>query len=479
VIDLTEDTVAAAVDAVRDDLGAARAELEDLVRIPSISADPRHTPDVDACANAVADLMTAAGLEAVRELRVDDGHPYVVGEWTHRPDAPTVLLYAHHDVQPPGFTDRWSHDPFEPHAEAGRLFGRGTADDKAGVVAHLAAVRAWLTTAGTLPCNVKVLVEGEEEIGSPGLAAFLAEHAAALRADVLVLADAGNWSVGVPGLTYSLRGLSSVDVSVRALDGPVHSGMAGGAVPDPVLALSRLLASLVDEHGDAAFDDCWLDYQPPDAAERARLAALPDDTDGLRRAWGVRDGVELAGDPTVSIYERLWLRPSVTVIGIDGHPIEGSSNQIVAEAAARVSMRVGRGQDPHRLADALRAHLVRRVPFGLELTVTPLDAVPAWHCDPTGWAFDAADRALRAGFGAEPVRMGVGGSIPFVGPFADAFGGIPALLLGPADPGSRIHGEDESLHLDDWANLIVSEVHLLTELGNQRGTLGAGTGGRA
>ncbi len=256
------------------------------------------------------------------------------------------------------------------------------------------------------------------------------------------------------------RGLAGVDLTVRALDGPVHSGMAGGAVPDPVLGLAGMLASLVDEHGDAAFDDCWADYTPPDATERARLDALPEHLPGLRRAWGLRDGVDLAGDPSVSVFERLWLRPAVTVIGIDGHPIEGSSNQIVAKASARVSVRVGRGQDPARLNDALRHHLERRVPLGLEVHVTTLDAVPAWHCDPSGWAFDATTRALRAGFGVEPVFMGVGGTIPFVGPFADAFGGIPALLLGPADPGSRIHGEDESLHLGDWRKLIESEVML-------------------
>jgi acetylornithine deacetylase/succinyl-diaminopimelate desuccinylase-like protein len=453
-----------AVAAARADARAAQDDLEALVRIPSVSGDAAHVADVDTCAEAVADLMADAGLHDVRELRVDEGHPYVVGEWTQRPGAPTVLLYAHHDVQPPGYVDRWSSDPFEPRERDGRLFGRGTADDKAGAVAHVAAVRAWLRTAGELPCNVKVLVEGEEEIGSPGLGPFLAAHVDALHADVLLLADAGNWSVGTPGLTYSLRGLAGVDVSVRALDGPLHSGMAGGAVPDPVLALAKLLASLVDEHNDPAFDGCWDDYVPPDAAERARLEALPPVGDDLRRAWGLRDGVHLAGDPSTTVYERLWLRPTVTVIGIDGHPIAGSSNQIVAHADARVSVRVGRGQDPARLNAALAAHLERRVPLGLELTVTPLDAVPAWHCDPTGWAFDATNRALRAGFGVDPVYMGVGGTIPFVGPFADAFGGIPALLLGPADPGSRIHGEDESLHLGDWHKLIESEVRLLAEL---------------
>ncbi|HXY92286.1 MAG TPA: M20/M25/M40 family metallo-hydrolase [Acidimicrobiia bacterium] len=454
------------------DFDRARRELEDLVRIRSISADPAHAGDVRASADAVAALMQESGLHDVRQIVVDGGHPYVVGEWTYRAGAPTVLLYAHHDVQPTGYVDRWSGDPFEPREVDGRLYGRGTADDKAGVVAHLAVVRAWLDATGGLPCNVKVLAEGEEEIGSPGLGPFLVDHAAGLRSDVLLLADAGNWKVGVPGLTYSLRGLAGVEVRVRALDGPVHSGMAGGLVPDPVLTLARLLASLVDEHGDPAFDGCWDDYEPPGAAERARLEALPHDVDRLRADWGVREGVALAGHPDAHVFERLWLRPAVTVIGIDGHPIAGSSNQIVAEAAARVSVRVGRGQDPDRLNAALREHLEKRAPHGVELTVRPFESTPAWHCEPTGWAFDAATRALREGFGTDPVLMGVGGTIPFVGPFAEAFGGVPALLLGPADPSSRIHGEDESLHLGDWHSLIRSEIALLPLLASENRQIG-------
>ncbi|MFI5047305.1 MAG: M20/M25/M40 family metallo-hydrolase [Acidimicrobiia bacterium] len=453
------------LDALDDDFDAARAELEALARIPSVSADAAHASDVQASADAVATSMRESGLQDVRQLAVTGGKPNVVGEWNGAgPDAPTVLLYAHHDVQPPGFVDRWTSDPFTPRESGGRLFGRGTADDKAGAVAHLAAVRAWLRTEGELPCNVKVLVEGEEEIGSPTLGPFLAAYRNELAVDVLVLADAGNWAVGTPGLTYSLRGMAGVDVHLRALDSPLHSGMAGGAVPDPVQALAKLLATLTDEHGDPAFDGVLDDYEPPGPSERARLAALPRDVDALRAAWGMHPGVELAGDPTIDLYERLWLRPVVTIIGIDGHPIEGSSNQIVSGADARISVRVGRGQDPVRLNAALHAHIERRVPWGLELEVVELHDVPEWHCEPTGWAFDAATRALRAGFGVDPVCMGVGGTIPFVGPFADAFGGIPALLLGPADPGSRIHGEDESLHLGDWHSLIRSEATLLALL---------------
>jgi acetylornithine deacetylase/succinyl-diaminopimelate desuccinylase-like protein len=457
--------LADAVAAVEAGQAAARSELEDLVRIPSISADPDRRADVQASAEATADLLRAHGLESVRLAAVDGSHPYVIGEWMHAgADAPTVLLYAHHDVQPPGIVDNWESDPFEPAERGGRLFGRGSADDKAGGVAHAHAVSAWLTTRGALPCNVRVLIEGEEEIGSPTLLAFLEAHRDELRSDVLVLADAGNWKVGVPGLTYSLRGLAAADIELRALDGPVHSGLAGGAVPDPVTGLARVLAALVDERGDVAIDGIWDAVRPPTEAERAPIAGLDDDPAGFARAMGMRPGVALAGAAGTTLHERLWFRPSLTVIGVDAHPIKGSSNQVIARASARVSLRLVPDQDPERVLAQLRAHVERHVPWGLELRFRALEGAPAWQTDPTGPAFDAARRALRAGFGADAVLMGVGGSIPFVGPFADAFGGIPALLLGPSDPHSRIHGENESLHLGDWHSLMASEVHLLAEL---------------
>jgi acetylornithine deacetylase/succinyl-diaminopimelate desuccinylase-like protein len=452
----------AAVDAAQDQ---ARAELEELVRIPSISADPDRRDDVHASAEATADLLRSHGLESVRLANVDGSHPYVIGEWMHAgKNVPTVLLYAHHDVQPPGIVENWESDPFEPDERGGRLYGRGSADDKAGGVAHAHAVSAWLTTNGSLPCNVRVLIEGEEEIGSPTLQAFLEAHVDELRSDVLVLADAGNWKVGVPGLTYSLRGLAAADIELRALDGPIHSGMAGGAIPDPVMGLAHVLASLVDDHGDIAIDGLWGDVRPTTADERVAIDGLDDDPGAFGHAMGVRPDVQLVGDPGTTLHERLWFRPSLTVIGIDAHPIKGSSNQIIARASARLSLRLAPGQEPDRVVEQLRAHVERHVPWGLELHFRALEGAPAWQTDPTGPAFDAARRALRAGFGTEPVLMGVGGSIPFVGPFADAFGGIPALLLGPSDPHSRIHGENESLHLGDWHKLIASEVHLLSEL---------------
>jgi acetylornithine deacetylase/succinyl-diaminopimelate desuccinylase-like protein len=457
-------TVQRAVEATRAGLAGAREELEELVRIPSISASREHAADVVRSAEATADMLRRHGLQSVHLAEVDGSHPYVIGELVSDPALPTVLLYAHHDVQPPGFVDRWRSDPFEPVERDGRLYGRGSADDKAGAVAHALAVSSWLAVADAPPCNVRVLIEGEEEIGSPNLERFLTERLSELDADVLVLADAGNWSVGVPGITTSLRGLAAADVTLRALDGPVHSGMAGGLVPDPVLAMARLLASTVDEHGAVAIDGFAEDVLVPAPADRARLDALPGDPTALLRAYGVREGVEAVGDPDASPYERLWMRPALTVIGFDSHPMAGSSNQIVASASARLSVRLAAGQEAERALEQLHRHLVRRIPWGLELEFVPHGGSPAWHTEPDGPVFVAARAALRDGFGTEPVLMGVGGSIPFVGPFVAAFGGIPALLLGPADPSSRIHGEDESLHLDDWRKLIESEVRLLSEL---------------
>jgi cysteinylglycine-S-conjugate dipeptidase len=453
-----------AVGATRAGLAAARAQLEDLVRIPSISASDAHVNEVVRSAEATAEMLRRHGLQSVHLAQTDGSHPYVIGEVVSDPALPTVLLYAHHDVQPPGFVERWRSDPFEPVERDGRLFGRGSADDKAGAVAHALAVSSWLAVTDEPPCNVRVLIEGEEEIGSPHLERFLTEHLAELDADVLVLADAGNWSVGVPGLTTSLRGLAEADVTVRALDGPAHSGMAGGLVPDPVLALARLLASTVDDHGAVVIDGFDADVAVPSAADRARFDELPRDPAALMRALGVLPGVQAVGDPSASPYERLWMRPALTVIGFDSHPIAGSSNQIVASASARLSVRLAAGQEPQRVLAQIHEHLERRLPWGLELEFVPYGGAPAWHTEPDGPAFVAARAALRDGFGTDAVLMGVGGSIPFVGPFVAAFGGIPALLLGPADPSSRIHGEDESLHLDDWRKLIESEVRLLSEL---------------
>ncbi|HTO57320.1 MAG TPA: M20/M25/M40 family metallo-hydrolase [Pseudomonadales bacterium] len=458
-------SVLARVDASR---ARHRATLESLIRIPSVSAPGFPKTEVRRSAEATAAMLESVGLHNVRLLSLNDAHPYVAAEWLDAGDAPTVLFYAHHDVQPPGHRDRWHTDPFEPIERDGRLYGRGSADDKAGAVMHAAAIDGWLSGAGTLPCNVKVLIEGEEEIGSGHLGEFLHRYGEQLRADIIVLADAGNWSVGQPALTYMLRGLTDLIVRIRALAAPQHSGVFGGVLPDPVLALSKMLATLVDEDGSIAVPGLWDDVREPTAAERRRLSALAFDDNAYRHIAGIVGPARLIGKSTVGVLERLWMQPAITVVGIDAHPIAGSSNQVLAQAAARVSLRLAPGQDPERCQRLLANHLRSVAPWNLTVDIElGREAAPAWVCEPTGPAFDAAEAALSAAFGVPPVYMGVGGSIPFVGPFAAAFGGAPALLTGPSDPTSRIHSEDESVHLDDFHRHCRAEALLLDEVTNR------------
>ncbi len=466
-MDLDVDAVIAAA---RVALPDTQRSLEQLARIPSIGADPAHATDVAHSANLTVNILQDHGLENVRILNLVGAHPSVLGEWLHAPEvapgqpAPTVLLYAHHDVQPPGVVANWTSDPFEPVERNGRLYARGVCDDKAGVLAHAAAVKAWLDTHNTIPCNVKVFIEGEEESGSPNLERFLTTYAEDLRADVFVLADAGQWKVGEPAITYMLRGLATIDVTLRALKGPVHSGIFGGAVPDPTLCLAKLIATMVDDHNDIAIAGFTDDVRPLIATERQRIVDLGSTPEAYLRAAGAVEGVQSSGDPNINVFERLWAHPNLTVIGFDSHPLAGSSNQIVAAATARLSFRLAPGQDPQRVCTTVIDHIAANTQFGLETTTHIHEAVPAWTTDPVGPAFEACERALEKGFGKAPVAAGMGGSVPFVGPFVNAFGGIPALLIGPEDPHSHAHGEDESLHLEDWRKLIESEIHLLSEL---------------
>jgi acetylornithine deacetylase/succinyl-diaminopimelate desuccinylase-like protein len=441
------------------------AGLCDLARIPGVSAAGFDPAEMERSARRVAELCTDAGLEGVEILRVPGAHPAVVAEWTHAsPDAPSVLFYAHHDVQPPGRLERWRTPPFEPTRGAdGRLYGRGIVDDKAGVVLQLAALRAWLEPRGALPLNVKLLVEGEEEIGSAHLAGFLRAHRERLCADVLVLSDTANLATGVPSLTTSLRGLVSVDLTVRALDHPLHSGMWGGPIPDAATALARLLARLVDERGAVAIPGLRDDVPELDAAERARLAALPFDERSFRAEAGFA-GETLAGEPDRSVYERLWTRPALSVVALEGTPLASAPNQLMAEASARVSVRLAPGQDAERARRRVVEFLHRDPPFGVEISTRPDVAVPGWRTEARGPAFEAARRALAAGYGRPCELIGCGGTIPFVGPFLDVLGGAPALLFGLEDPPCNAHGENESLDLADFRKATLSVAHLVAEL---------------
>jgi acetylornithine deacetylase/succinyl-diaminopimelate desuccinylase-like protein len=441
------------------------ADLCALARIPGVSAPGFPPAEVERSARAVAALLEEAGLERVEVLRLPGAHPYVVAEWLRAgPSAPTVLVYAHHDVQPPGRLERWRTPPFEPTRRAdGRLYGRGVVDDKAGLVLHVAALRAWLEAEGSPPLNVKLVVEGEEEIGSAHLGEFLRAQRERLCADVLVLSDTANLETGLPSLTASLRGLVGADVTVRALERPLHSGMWGGPVPDAATALARLLARLVDPRGVVAVPGLAADAPELSPAERARLAALPFDERRFREQAGFA-GAALTGEAERPVYERLWARPAASVIGLEAMPLREASNQLLAEARARVSLRLAPGQDAARASRCLAEFLRADPPFGVEVEVELHTATAGWRTEPEGPAFDAARRALRLGYGREPVVIGCGGTIPFVGPFLEVLGGAPALLLGLEDPPCCAHGENESLDLEDFRKAALSAAHLLAEL---------------
>lgn len=445
-------------------------ELVGLARIPSVSAPGFPEEPLRRSADAVAGLMRDSGFERVEVLSLPGAHPYVLGEWLGAGSAaPTLLLYAHHDVQPPGRESHWRTPAFEPtrvaaEGEAGRLYGRGVVDDKAGIVVFAGALRAWLESGARPPVNLKLIVEGEEECGSGHLGEFLRTHRKRLAADVIVLSDTANLATGLPSITTSLRGILNVDVRVRALDHPVHSGMWGGPVPDAASALARLLGRLFDARGEVAIPNFEAGCRPLGPSERARLEALPIDDTDFRADVGLVASASLIGGGGHAIYERLWHRPALALIGLEGTPVAVAANQLNAEAAARVSVRIAPGQDPEAMRERVEKFLVADPPWGVEVRVEAREAVGGWRIEPTGPAFAAAERALRAGYGREPVYVGCGGSIPFVAPFAEVLGGVPALLLGLEDPICNAHGENESLDLADFRRALRAAVLLFAEL---------------
>lgn len=446
------------------DWDAHMNDLCDLVRIPGISAEPPPSPALHKSAEAIRALMQKAGLEHCEVIDFPGGHPYAYGEWLHAKDAPTVLLYGHHDVQPPGRPEKWETPAFEPTIRKdGRLYGRGAVDDKAGVMVHIAAIASFLKTGGTLPVNVKFIVEGEEEAGSQSLSAFLEKYKAKLAADVIVLTDTANHEAGLPSLTVSLRGLVAVMVEVRSLDHPVHSGMWGGPVPDPVMALCKAIAELTDKDGKVALD-VWKDVRKPTDAETKELASLPYSEKTFRHEVGLVEGAHLTGDPAMPVWGRVWRQPSVTVIALEARPLVGSSNQIIESARARISCRVVADMDPMKVQDILVKHFETKVPWGLQVHIERDPVAGWWMTTPDHPAFAAAGRALKAGYGRNAVHIGCGGSIPFVEPFSRVLGGVPALLMGVEDPICNAHGENESLNLDDFRKGTRAAIHLYEEL---------------
>ncbi|KAA0107556.1 dipeptidase [Mycolicibacterium sp. P1-5] len=438
------------VERVQAVLPSVRADLEDLVRIQSVWADPARRDEVHRSARAVADLLSTAGFKQV-EIVAEGGAPAVIAHHPAPPGAPTVLLYAHHDVQPEGEPSQWNSPPFEPTERNGRLYGRGTADDKAGIATHLAAFRAH---GGKPPVGVTVFVEGEEESGSPSLGRLLAAHKDKLAADVIVIADSDNWTSEIPALTVSLRGLADCVVEVATLDHGLHSGLWGGVVPDALSVLVRLLASLHDDDGNVAVQGLY----------ESSAADIDRGPRWVRTESGLLDGVQEIGSGSVA--QRMWAKPAITVVGIDTTPIAKASNTLTPRARAKVSMRVAPGGDAVVHLHALRRHLEQHAPWGAHVSIIPGDVGQPYAIDASGPVYEAARAAFREAWGTDVVDMGMGGSIPFIAEFATAFPDATILVTGVEDPGTQAHSVNESLHLGVLERAATTEALLLGKLGD-------------
>jgi acetylornithine deacetylase/succinyl-diaminopimelate desuccinylase-like protein len=439
---------------------AALADLGALVRIPSVAFPGFDRAEVERSATAVAALLDDLAIFETVDVKTavisetgQPGMPAVIATRRARNGRPTILLYAHHDVQPAGDDALWDTPPFEPTVIGGRLYGRGAADDKAGVMAHVGALRALVDTVGTdIDLGISLFIEGEEEAGSASFAQFLSDNADALRADVIVVADSGNWDAVTPALTVSLRGNARFTMGVKTLEHASHSGMFGGAVPDAMMATTKLLSTLWDDDGAVAV---------PGLLERD--APTPDYTEQtLRDEAGLPEGVSPVGRGT--ILSRIWNKPSITVTGIDYPSVKNASNTLTPELSVVISARVAPGQPAAEAFAAIEAHLREHAPFGAQLSFRDVDLGDPFLVDTSGWAVAQARAALEAGYGAAPVDIGVGGSIPFIADLVREFPGAQILVTGVEDPHARAHSPNESLHLDTFRNALRSEALLLAEL---------------
>lgn len=443
-----------------ENLPRFRSELDDFLRIPSVSAKAEHDPDTRRAADWFADRLRDAGLDA--EVMETAGHPVVLGEWREAgPDSPTVLVYGHYDVQPPEPLDEWTSPPFEPTERDGRIYARGAADDKGQLYMHVKALETLRESTGTLPVNVIVLAEGEEEIGSPNLVPFVEKHRERLDCDLVVISDTGMFAEGLPSLLFSLRGLAYFEIHVKGARSDLHSGEYGGAVENPGNALAKIVASLHDNDGRIDIDGFYDDVLDWDEETRRGIAALPFDDEAYRRELGVD---ELAGERGYGTLERLWIRPTCDVNGLlCGYTGEGAKTVLPNRAMAKVSFRLVPSQSPERVEELLAAHVRRVAPAGVEVRVKALHGGRPWRANIDGPAFEAAGEALEEAFGTKPVAMGGGGSIPIVVEFEERLG-APALLVGFSLPGCNLHAPDEWLSVENFEKGIDALVRLYPKL---------------
>ena len=425
-------------------LGRFRSELYDFLRIPSVSAKREHAADTRRAADWLATRLAEAGLTA--EVIDTGGHPIVLGEWRGAgDDAPTVLIYGHYDVQPPEPLGEWASPPFEPTERDGRVYARGSADDKGQLYMHVKALEAHLATSGALPINVVVLAEGEEEVGSKHLGPFVAENAERLACDYVVISDSNMFAEGMPSVLFSLRGLAYLEVHVHGARSDLHSGQFGGTVTNAANALAEILATLHDADGRVAVEGFYDDVLDWDEETRERIRSLPFDEEAYREELGVQ---ALSGERGWSVLERLWIRPTCDVCGIlSGYTGEGAKTVLPNHAMAKVSFRLVPEQDPKRVAELVTAHVVEVAPAGVTVRVDELHSGRPWRADVDGELIDAASAALEEAFGTRPVLQGEGGSIPIVVDFEERLD-ASALLVGFALPGCNLHAPNEWFPLD-------------------------------
>jgi acetylornithine deacetylase/succinyl-diaminopimelate desuccinylase-like protein len=451
----TAEKVRARADAAFD---ATVARLSEYLRYPAISSDPAHKGDVRALAERVRSDLEKLGFARARLLELEGAHPCVAAERMNAPGKPTLLIYGHLDLQPVS-GEPWKTPPHEATAVGDRLYARGSADDMGGWVSHLAAIEAWIAEVGELPLNIKLIVEGEEEIGSPNLERYMDAYAEAFEADVMVLTDCENPSPEIPGITVSLRGLFELELACESLESDVHSGLWGNAVPDPAIALTMLIARLVDEDGRLKVGRVEVDQ-----AWRESSRHVPLDRDVVKKSARLIDGVEPLPERGRTLAEWMWRQPAVTILSTSLPPSGREKNAVRARASARLSFRIAPGQTAAELR-ALVEEVLLADPPGVKVSVTP-HGTPgmSWLYRPSGPAFDAADRAYERAWGRKPLQIGVGGSIPFVALFGRRYAKLPLILNGVMDPQTGAHGPNESMHLGVFKRAIAANVHLYEEL---------------
>jgi len=450
-----QDLIDKATNLIDSDFSAKLDTLGQLVRIPGIAWDAFDPNDLERSAEAVAELFRETGIFDEVEIKRASfegkpGAPAVLASRKAKNGKPHVLLYAHHDVQPPGDEALWLSPAFEPTARDGRIYGRGAADDKAGVITHLAAVEALKALAGAdFDLGISIFIEGEEEAGSRTFRPFLDENRDKLAADAIIVADSMNWSPEVPALTVSLRGMVSLEFEVKTMEHAVHSGMFGGAIPDAMIPMLKVLASLHDDKGNVAIQ----------GLKTYKFDDLPYTDANLREDSSLLPEVSQIGDG--GLMDRLWGKPALTVIGIDAPSVAKSSNTLMPSVAAKVSLRIAPGQDPNDALEALKAHLKANVPFGAILEFGEAETGKPFMAETSGWAAQLAKNSLAAAFGNPTVDIGIGGSIPFIADLTEVFPDAQILVTGVEDADSRAHSPNESIHLVGLKNAMVAEALFL------------------